>query len=155
MTIAASLADDGSSFVEKDTKSHRARAVALDPATTDVLRTHQRNAAELADACESPLDGDRFVFSPRPGNDQPYIPKVLTRRFARLCEREKIKGIRLHDLRHFAGSQLVASGVDVLTVSRRLGHSRPSITLDIYSHQVAEHDRAAASVLGAIVTGRR
>jgi site-specific recombinase XerD len=38
-----------------------------------------------------------------------------------LCEGTKIKEARLHDLRHFAGSQLVAAGVDIRTVSARLG----------------------------------
>ncbi len=91
------------------------------------------------------------MFSPRPGNDTCYVPKVISRRFTRLCERTKIKGVRLHDLRHFAGSQLVAAGVDIRTVSARLGHSRPSITLDIYTHRVQDNDRAAAEVLGNLI----
>jgi integrase len=82
------------------------------------------------------------------------VPKVLSRRFTRLCERTKIRGVRLHDLRHFAGSQLVAAGVDIRTVSARLGHSRPSITLDIYTHRVHDNDRAAAEVLGQLIKPR-
>jgi integrase len=57
----------------------------------------------------------------------------------------------LRSLRHFAGSQLVAAGVDIRTVSARLGHSRPSITLDIYTHRVQDNDRAAAEVLGRLI----
>ena len=53
--------------------------------------------------------------------------------------------------RHFAGSQLVAAGVDVRTVSARLGHSPPSITLDIYTHRVQDNDRAAAELLGQLI----
>jgi integrase len=154
ITIRYSVAEDRDSIVIKDTKSHQVRAVALDDETVTMLAVHREHVGELADACGSELTGARFVFSPHPGSDTCYVPKVLSHRFARLCERQGIKGVRLHDLRHFAGSQLVAAGVDIRTVSARLGHSRPSITLDIYTHRVQDNDRAAAEVLGRLVKPR-
>jgi integrase len=154
MTIRHSVAEDRDSIVIKDTKSHQVRAVALDDETVTMLRAHRERCKDLARGCGVKLTGERFVFSPRPGNDTCYVPKVLSRRFTRLCERTKIKGVRLHDLRHFAGSQLVAAGVDIRTVSARLGHSRPSITLDIYTHRVQDNDRAAAEVLGQLIKPR-
>ena len=45
--------------------------------------------------------------------------------------------LTLHDLRHTFGSHLVRQGADVVTVSRQMGHARPSITLDVYSHEFA------------------
>ncbi|MFJ4254768.1 tyrosine-type recombinase/integrase [Microbacterium sp. NPDC090003] len=42
--------------------------------------------------------------------------------------------VKLHTLRHTFASNLIASGSDVVTVQRALGHSQPSITLDVYSH---------------------
>lgn len=151
ITIRHSVAEDRDSIVIKDTKSHQVRAVALDDETVEMLTAHREQVEELARECGSELTGERFVFSPRPGSDTCYVPKVLSRRFVRLCERTKIAGVRLHDLRHFAGSQLVAAGVDIRTVSARLGHSRPSITLDIYTHRVQDNDRAAAEVLGKLI----
>ena len=64
-----------------------------------------------------------------------------------------VDGVRLHDLRHFYASGLIADGCDVVTVQRALGHSKASITLDTYSHlwPTAE-DRtrqAAASLMTA------
>ncbi len=41
---------------------------------------------------------------------------------------------RLHDLRHFFASGLIAAGCDVVTVQRALGHSSAAITLTTYSH---------------------
>lgn len=41
---------------------------------------------------------------------------------------------RLHDLRHFFASGLIAAGCDVVAVQRALGHSSASITLTAYSH---------------------
>lgn len=45
-----------------------------------------------------------------------------------------------HSLRHRFGSILVAKGVDPVTVATLLGHSRPSMSLDVYSHQVVPND---------------
>lgn len=43
-------------------------------------------------------------------------------------------GASMHDLRHFYASLLIRNREDVKTVQVRLGHSKPSITLDIYTH---------------------
>jgi integrase len=53
----------------------------------------------------------------------------------------------LHDLRHFYASGLIASGCDVVTVQRALGHSSATITLGVYSHlwpTAEDRTRAAA-----------
>lgn len=42
--------------------------------------------------------------------------------------------VTLHALRHTYASSLIAAGCDVVTVQRALGHSQPSITLNVYSH---------------------
>lgn len=45
---------------------------------------------------------------------------------------------RFHCLRHFAVSRLAARGIDIIRVSRMIGHSDPSITMDIYGHLFGE-----------------
>lgn len=42
--------------------------------------------------------------------------------------------LKLHDLRHFYASGLIAAGCDVVTIQRALGHSSPTVTLNTYSH---------------------
>ena len=59
--------------------------------------------------------------------------------------------MRLHDLRHFAATQLLAAGVDVRTVAGRLGHANPTVTLNVYAAWLPERDMAAAEALGALV----
>jgi integrase len=58
----------------------------------------------------------------------------------------KAAGIRatFHSLRHTHASTLIAAGLDVLTISRRLGHGSPVITLGVYGHLFKADDRAAA-----------
>jgi integrase len=64
----------------------------------------------------------------------------------------------LHDLRHFYASGLIASGCDVVTVQRALGHSSATITLGVYSHlwpTAEDRTRAAAGDLMAAALGAR
>ncbi|GAA4191928.1 hypothetical protein GCM10022219_11480 [Microbacterium oryzae] len=49
-------------------------------------------------------------------------------------EAELPSDVTLHALRHTFASNLIAAGCDVVTVQRALGHSQPSITLNVYSH---------------------
>lgn len=71
--------------------------------------------------------------------------------------RAKIEGtLRLHDLRHFYASGLIAAGCDVATVQHALGHSSPTITLSTYTHlwpKAEDRTRAAADGLVGQVFG--
>ncbi|CAA9439943.1 MAG: Phage integrase family protein [uncultured Pseudonocardia sp.] len=42
--------------------------------------------------------------------------------------------LRMHDLRHFYASGLIAAGCDVVTVQRALGHASATVTLSTYAH---------------------
>jgi integrase len=48
--------------------------------------------------------------------------------------------VRVYDMRHTYASQAIAEGASVLLVQRQLGHAKPSITLDTYSHEFAKRD---------------
>ena len=45
-----------------------------------------------------------------------------------------VKRIHVHGLRHSHASYLISKGVNIVLISKRLGHSKTSITLDTYSH---------------------
>lgn len=58
--------------------------------------------------------------------------------------------LKIHGLRHSHGSWLLAAGVDIMTVSRRLGHESIKTTADIYGHVSKRADNAAAKAMGKI-----
>lgn len=58
-----------------------------------------------------------------------------------------------HDLRHRRGSLWHASGMPARELAERLGHSKPSMSLDVYTH-VMPPDEANTDVLAALVTTR-
>ncbi len=55
----------------------------------------------------------------------------------------------LHALRHTHASQLIAAGMDILTVGRRLGHASAAITLGVYGHLFTNTDAKAAEIIEA------
>ena len=80
--------------------------------------------------------------------------KILTAYNATVPEEKKLPVIRLHDLRHTSASYLIASGIDIETVAKRLGHSKASFTLDIYGHALESMDEKAANALEAAFASR-
>lgn len=69
---------------------------------------------------------------------------------AQATESDKLPEISLHGLRHTAASILIGQHTGIATVSKRLGHSRTSVTLDIYTHAIKEADKAAADALDVL-----
>jgi integrase len=65
----------------------------------------------------------------------------------------KLPIVTFHALRHTHVSQLIASGLDVVTVSRRIGHSNPTITLSVYAHLFGATDERSAKVVEDAMAG--
>jgi integrase len=134
---------------EKDTKTHSVRRIALDGSTLDVLRTHYKAASDTAAATEVDLPESAYVFTHDPAGGRPWTPDHVTKTFQRFRKQLGLDKVRLHDLRHFAATQLLAAGVPVRTVSGRLGHANAATTLGVYAHFVESSDRTAAEALSA------
>jgi integrase len=62
---------------------------------------------------------------------------------------------RLHDLRHFMATEMLAAGVPIATVSQRLSHARASTTLNVYAHAIPGGDQDAAETLAGILDAHR
>lgn len=67
-------------------------------------------------------------------------------------DRAGIIRVRFHDLRHTAASLILNNGIPVIVVSKILGHSKPSITLDICGHLYHEMQREAARLMDELVS---
>jgi integrase len=129
-------------------KGHR--VVAIGPELVDALKAHRRVQVEqaLAAGLPSPV----WIFSHDAGVS-PWRPDYASREFRRLRTRLGLPdSIRLHDLRHFVATALLAAGIPLKTVSERLGHHQLSTTSDRYGHWVPAADRAATDVLSSALT---
>jgi integrase len=59
--------------------------------------------------------------------------------------------VSFHALRHTHVSILIDQGVDLLKISRRIGHSKASTTLDKYGHLVKDNNEAAAKAIEGVL----
>jgi integrase len=153
--IRRALVTGRDGLVEKDTKTHQARRVAIDAATADLLADHRERMLDVAASCDLELDGSAFVFSHEPGGTSPWRPDSVTRAFNRIRDRAGLSQVRLHDLRHFVATHLLSAGVDVRTVAGRLGHRNAATTLNVYAAFLQSADRAAADVIGGVLNQPR
>jgi len=140
----------GQPLLDKATKTHAKRRVAVGAGTLDLLRVHRLAQAESALACGAALQADAYVFSHDPDGTAPIDPDGISHRFHRLAQRLGIV-CRLHDLRHFMVTQLVAGGVDWRTVSGRAGHADGHMTLGTYAHFQQAQDRQAAEFMDELL----
>jgi integrase len=139
----------------RSTKTHRTYRVELDTETFDVLMTHRSEAEARARLAGGELPSGAFVFSLCPDGSKPWLPNWLTKRFISARRAAGLPHFRLHDLRHFMASEMLAAGVPIATVSQRLSHARASTTLNVYAHSVPGGDRQAAETLAAILAAGR
>jgi integrase len=152
LTIEHSIIEmPGGGMFEKDTKTHAMRRIALDGETLAVLED-QRGVVEVRAAiADLDIGEDAYVFSREIDGSTPWRPDSVGKRFREIRDGLGLTNVRLHDLRHFAATRLIAAGVPVRTVSGRLGHADPSTTLMVYSHFVEASDQDAAIVMGGLV----
>lgn len=72
---------------------------------------------------------------------------AVSRWFKRFLKRYNLPDMRFHDLRHSNATILLANNIDITTVSKRLGHSQVSTTLNIYSHSLDSEDVKASTII--------
>jgi len=84
-------------------------------------------------------------------NGRPMHPDSPTDWLSKFSKRHGLPPIHPHKFRHTQASLLIEEGVDILTISKRLGHAKVSTTLDIYSHQLAKSDEKASVALDGLI----
>ena len=92
-------------------------------------------------------DPSALVFARIDGD--PIQPDSVTKMFARIAERAKIRPIRFHRLRHTHATDLLRAGVHPKIASERLGHASIAITMDTYSHAIPGLQEDAAQRIDA------
>jgi integrase len=148
LTIERSIAEVPGGLKDKDTKTHAERRIALDAETLEVFEAQWAIAVERASQVGMKIASNAYVFSREPNCLVPWTPGNVTNQFQAIRDELGFHNMRLHDLRHFAATRLMAAGIPVRTVSGRLGHANPSTTLSVYAHFVEASDQDAALVMG-------
>jgi integrase len=119
----------------------------------EVLRKHKEQQEQSKTRQGERWQENELIFPSSVGT--PFNPSNLRIDFNRTLARAGLSKIRFHDLRHTAASLLINHNVPVIVVSKMLGHSKPSITLDIYGHLYHEMEGEAAEIMDKLVAPSR
>jgi len=131
------------------------RDVTLPDIVIETLREHRKAQLETRLALGlGRIDPETLVFPAAPDHTNPLAPSSLTAEWRYVANAIGLVGIPFHALRHTHASQLIDQGVDVVTISRRLGHALPAITLKVYAHLFRKDDSKAAEAINAALANK-
>jgi integrase len=127
---------------------HGRRTITIPACVVEELRVHrlaqQKQRLALGLGREGP---DDLLFTAADG--EPMKPNVVTNEWLRATAAVG-RSVGLHALRHTHASSLIHDRVDIVTVSRRLGHASPEITLRVYAHLLHDTDDRTTQAVEAM-----
>lgn len=127
------------------------RSISLPPSAVTMLQQHRKRQLEqrmMLGQGKAPADAP--VFSDVEG--RPLTPVYVSKDWTRALEAHGLPRVKLHSLRHAHASALIAAGLDIVSISKRLGHASPTITLNVYAHAFADKpDTAAAAAIERVL----
>lgn len=149
LTVARSLGEaDGKVYIKEPKSEAGRRAVSLAPFVVTAIREHRTQQLETRMALGmGKLPDDALLFASIEG--EPISPDKLSRDWANMVRARKLPRISFHGLRHSNVSMLIEGGLDVYSVSRRIGHSSAALTLKTYTHLFRSKEQEAANAIEA------
>ena len=94
---------------------------------------------------------DEDLIFPNEAGQPLNYSNVVQRYFLKALKDAEIPRLRFHDLRHTYASLLIEQGENIKYVQTKLGHSTPTVTLNIYSHLLKDSNQEAACRLESTI----
>ena len=130
---------------EKDPKTKTSkRSVPIPKALLEDLREYEKWFEIVVKDFHNRLD--EYYIASTIYRD-PIFPSTLSHVLARIQEKHNLKKVTCHGLRHTYCSILLSQGVPIQTVSRYMGHSDSTVTLQVYAHFVPDTQEIAIDAL--------
>jgi len=139
---------NGVQFSPPKTKNGR-RSINLGKRSMEILRIHYEKHQQLRKEASENWSEHGLIFTTN--NGTPIHPRNLLRDFRILLKNAGLPQIRFHDLRHTAATLMLNNGIPIIVVSRRLGHAKASITLDVYGHLIPSMQAEAAELMDELI----
>lgn len=148
VSVERALRDVKGHVTIERTKTQRSRRrLPLNALAIAALERRRKTAEKEGHGSEYVHSGPTGAFL-RPS----YVRRIY---FAPILKQAGIEGATIHSLRHSFSTQLGAAGVAPRANSDLMGHSRPSVALDIYQHSDEPAHRAAVDLLNDVLTGQK
>lgn len=143
----------GTGVIEDTPKNETSkRVISVPSAALDALREWKTEQLKERMKCGAAWTPGDYIFTGWDG--KPMHPDTPSKWFRDFLKRNDLPPIHLHSLRHTNASLLIANGIDIKTVSKRLGHFNVQTTGVIYTHQIKSADRLASAQLGALLQNK-
>ena len=140
----------GGSYTFAEVKSRSGiRTIILGKQALELLKAHKMEQQNLISSAGENWKNLDLVFPSNIGT--PVTGSNIRRAMRKLLRASGLPKIRFHDLRHTAASLMLNHGIPVLIVSKRLGHSKPSITIDVYGHLIPSQQEEAAKLMDKLM----
>ena len=135
--------------VKRPKTKHGIRTVALPAAVISILRELKLKTMKQRFACGlGAIPADAPVFGDIEGNwPKPYD---ISARWRNAIKSHHLPKITFHALRHCHVAVLIDSGLDIMAVSRQVGHAKPAFTLNQYGHLYGNKSAKAADAIDAV-----
>jgi integrase len=127
------------------------RKIYLGDDAIDVLLKHQ-TSQKLGNASKQKWNEYDLVFPSIAGT--PINPSNLRRSFRKLISFAGLRRISFHDLRHTGGTLMINNNTPITTVSKRLGHSKVSMTLNTYGHSSSKEQEKAVNDMTEVMKSK-
>lgn len=135
---------------EKEPKTDNGiRKIAFSDTIKDILLEYKEWQEEYINTYNELYYDSGKLFTQH--NGKPMSPDTPSQWFAKFIAKNNLLPITLHGLRHSNASILIASGLNLRTISTRLGHSQPSFTIGTYGHMLKKADYAAADKIDELL----
>lgn len=143
LRVETSLVQSRTGMIKEPPKTNSGRrTVDLDSGTVEVLKEHRQSQEHLRDKMGEMFQDHGWVFADELGD--PISPKRFYDTVKRYGKRAGHPETTVRSLRHFHASLMLQGGENLVVVSKRLGHSKVSTTLDIYAHVLPGWQKQAA-----------
>ncbi|MBV9690100.1 MAG: tyrosine-type recombinase/integrase [Ktedonobacteraceae bacterium] len=140
-------------FVEAEPKTRRSRrSIVIASFALEALKQHRVRQLEVRTKAGALWQDHDYVFCTSIGTHVNPTKDILDPLKA-LLRKASLPDIRFHDLRHSAGTLLLAMGIHPKIAQELLGHSNISMTMDIYSHVLPGMQQEAISKLNDMLAG--
>jgi integrase len=137
----------GIRFKQPKSKAGR-RDISLPDILIETLRDYRKAQLELRMKLGAgKLPDDALLFADVEG--APPSRNAFSAAWSDFAARIDMPQVTFHALRHTHASQLIDENVDIVTISKRLGHAKPTVTLAIYAHLFKKDDSKAAAAINA------
>ena len=143
----------GYGTIEKEPKTENGfRTITLSTTAVTLLKQYRISQIESLFELGEAWNAEYYVFLNDDGTPiHPHRPYTW---FSDFLERNELPKITYHQLRHTNASLLISAGVDVVTLSGRLGHGDKNITLNTYSHIIKSKEALAANRMDTFYSKR-